>query len=795
MFELAREFERLAGPRDTSRPDWRRAGSRYGLVSSARRCGGRAWMRAAWRVDLERGRLECSHYNGRLPLAGGLRACPPRPRPSHSPADRSARIAPEAARGEAAHGRAPLDLQQRSRHRTHAAHGVCSRARCAASSASHDRFLGYAYVNPHALICARIVGRDPALPARQVADRAPAAGCARAAQAAVRTGRSIGSCTANPTACRASCSTASATWSSGQIGTAGMEALKADVVAAVEKVLAPRAFIWKNDSGARELEGLPSYVETASGDGRRTRPSSRKTACAFSCRWARARRRAGSTTRPPTVARCSSTCRARACSTCSATSAAGVSRRRRRVRREVLCVDSSAPALELLQRSADGQRARQVRTERDDAFDALAALREAGEKFDVVMIDPPAFIKRRKDIPKGQAAYRKLNQLAMQVLARDGILVSCSCSHHLAQDDLVARDPAVGAAPRPLRADHRGRRAGARPPDPPGDPRDALPEVAVLPRRARLSGPRPCRTTRRSSCGPSSTRSCVERTRPTLTAALRCGLARIARIRGRHRGYPDPVGQLSGSTGKIRGRCSSTPTPIPSRSRSGRCTCAGTASCTWSASSRAGASRGAARRDRARRGRRRTSTTSSSTAPWASSLGGRLGWMLFYGTERILAEPLSVFRIWEGGMSFHGGLHRRGHRAGVVRAQPRPARGRRVRFHGAAARDRHRRGSHRQLHQRRTLGQADRRAVGRRRRRRAAASVAALRGGPRRPRAVRDPLVVHVEAAVPLGAVRACSWSATACSVSRSSSCACRTRTAATCCSTGSRWASCCRCR
>jgi phosphatidylglycerol:prolipoprotein diacylglycerol transferase len=37
-------------------------------------------------------------------------------------------------------------------------------------------------------------------------------------------------------------------------------------------------------------------------------------------------------------------------------------------------------------------------------------------------------------------------------------------------------------------------------------------------------------------------------------------------------------------------------------------------------------------------------------------LGGRLGWMLFYGTERILGDPLSVLRIWEGGMSFHGGL-------------------------------------------------------------------------------------------------------------------------------------------
>jgi phosphatidylglycerol:prolipoprotein diacylglycerol transferase len=37
-------------------------------------------------------------------------------------------------------------------------------------------------------------------------------------------------------------------------------------------------------------------------------------------------------------------------------------------------------------------------------------------------------------------------------------------------------------------------------------------------------------------------------------------------------------------------------------------------------------------------------------------LGGRLGWMLFYGTERIFEDPLSVLRIWEGGMSFHGGL-------------------------------------------------------------------------------------------------------------------------------------------
>ena len=106
--------------------------------------------------------------------------------------------------------------------------------------------------------------------------------------------------------------------------------------------------------------------------------------------------------------------------------------------REVLCVDSSAAALELLEESVAANGLGGVRTMRDDAFDALAALREAGEKFDLVMLDPPAFIKRKRDLPKGLAAYRKLNQAAMQLLSRDGILVTCSCSHHLPQEELVA---------------------------------------------------------------------------------------------------------------------------------------------------------------------------------------------------------------------------------------------------------------------------------------------------------------------------------------------------------------------
>ncbi len=62
-----------------------------------------------------------------------------------------------------------------------------------------------------------------------------------------------------------------------------------------------------------------------------------------------------------------------------------------------------------------------------------------------LILDPPAFIKRRKDIAQGQAAYRKLNQLAMNLIEGDGLLVSCSCSYHLEEGQLVT---AVQAAAR-----------------------------------------------------------------------------------------------------------------------------------------------------------------------------------------------------------------------------------------------------------------------------------------------------------------------------------------------------------
>lgn len=73
-----------------------------------------------------------------------------------------------------------------------------------------------------------------------------------------------------------------------------------------------------------------------------------------------------------------------------------------------------------------------------DIFSILAEMRSEGRKFDLISLDPPALIKRKKDAARGIAAYRRLNDLALGLLADGGILASSSCSQHLARESLLS---------------------------------------------------------------------------------------------------------------------------------------------------------------------------------------------------------------------------------------------------------------------------------------------------------------------------------------------------------------------
>jgi 23S rRNA (cytosine1962-C5)-methyltransferase len=104
---------------------------------------------------------------------------------------------------------------------------------------------------------------------------------------------------------------------------------------------------------------------------------------------------------------------------------------------EVFCVDASAFALDGVERNAalNGFADKMTCIE-GDVFEALKELKASEERFDVIVADPPAFIKRKKDMKNGEGAYRRLNEQAMRLLNKDGILISASCSMHLPEDDL-----------------------------------------------------------------------------------------------------------------------------------------------------------------------------------------------------------------------------------------------------------------------------------------------------------------------------------------------------------------------
>ena len=106
------------------------------------------------------------------------------------------------------------------------------------------------------------------------------------------------------------------------------------------------------------------------------------------------------------------------------------------------CVESSAFASAEIERNYDRNRSSistgELTLINADAFDALKELKATQQRFDVVVVDPPAFAKRRKDKEAGILAYQRINELAMHCLAKEGYLMACSCSMHVSDDEYLA---------------------------------------------------------------------------------------------------------------------------------------------------------------------------------------------------------------------------------------------------------------------------------------------------------------------------------------------------------------------
>jgi len=340
-----------------------------------------------------------------------------------------------------------------------------------------DQFLGFAYVNPRTLIAARVVGRDAAYPldASLIVHRLRVALALRERLYREPYYRLVyGESDGLPGLVIDRFGDVLVA----QSGTAGIDRLRAEIEGAVEKVLPAMKLVWKNDSGARELEGLASDISiSAAGEGGAVPAeiSVREQGVDFIAPLAEGQKTGWFYDQAANRERLRRylPAGARVLDVCSYVGAWAITAMKGGAG-SASCVDSSAMALEYVARNARANGV-EVGAIKDDAFDALKSLQESGQRFDVVILDPPAFAKRKKDAPQALAAYRKLNQLALPLIERDGLLVSCSCSYHMGADDLVT---AIQGAARHSSRFVQVLEQGGQSPDHPVHP--AIPETRYL---------------------------------------------------------------------------------------------------------------------------------------------------------------------------------------------------------------------------------------------------------------------------------------------------------------------------
>jgi 23S rRNA (cytosine1962-C5)-methyltransferase len=214
----------------------------------------------------------------------------------------------------------------------------------------------------------------------------------------------------------------------------GMDRALPKIVEELEDQFAPRAIVGRNDAAVRSLEDLPRETGLLSGElagpvmidmnGFRLEADllhGQKTGIFLDQRenyLAAARHARGS------VLDCF-------------TSTGGFALHLARACERVEAIDSSAAVLAAAQRNADSNGVENITFREADAFEILSGYASARRTFETVVLDPPAFAKSRKQMEGAVRGYKDINLRALRLLCTGGILVSCSCSHHLSEAMLL----------------------------------------------------------------------------------------------------------------------------------------------------------------------------------------------------------------------------------------------------------------------------------------------------------------------------------------------------------------------
>ena len=224
--------------------------------------------------------------------------------------------------------------------------------------------------------------------------------------------------------------------------TAGIDLMIEDVIAVLEEQYSPRAVVLRNDSGSRELEGLvkekrvvrgevagPVEIEESGNSYLVDVLEGQKTGFFFDQRENRLALK--------------DYVRNRRTLDCFCYVGAWALSAARFGAQEVIGIDSSEKAISLARDNA-ARNGLTVQFKVADVFDELRVLEKGRERYGCIILDPPAFVKSRSKVREALKGYKEINLRAMKLLDPDGILVTCSCSHHIDQE--LFREMLIDAA-------------------------------------------------------------------------------------------------------------------------------------------------------------------------------------------------------------------------------------------------------------------------------------------------------------------------------------------------------------
>jgi 23S rRNA (cytosine1962-C5)-methyltransferase len=101
--------------------------------------------------------------------------------------------------------------------------------------------------------------------------------------------------------------------------------------------------------------------------------------------------------------------------------------------KEVIAIDISDQAIEAARQNAELNHIQNVEFQVANVFDALRDLEARGERYDTIVLDPPAFAKNRASLKAAIRGYKEINLRALKLLNQGGVLITCTCSYHVSE--------------------------------------------------------------------------------------------------------------------------------------------------------------------------------------------------------------------------------------------------------------------------------------------------------------------------------------------------------------------------